>query len=187
MTFLERRRMAYSLFPERGTLAGILGEFLRGVIDDVLEHRGGRLYLEKNTWNILWFDRILELLPEARLVHIYRDPRDVVASFTKQRWMPSEPTQSAVICRDLLERWWDVRRKLPSHSFMEVSLEALTKEPESVLRDICGFWDLRWHSALLETDLSGAHAGRWKKDFNLDEQRAVQTILLGPLEAMGYE
>lgn len=187
MKALERKKITYNSFPEKEKLGKVLGDFLREVVQRVIKHDGGSLYLEKNTWNILWFDKILELLPEARMVHIYRDPRDIVASFTKQTWMPSDPRKSARICKDLIERWRDIQKRVPGDSFMEISLEALTTDPESVLRSICRFWGVPWHQSLLDIDLSKSHAGRWKKDFNASEQRTVQAILQEPLEAMGYE
>lgn len=48
--------------------------FLLDIAEDVCREQGATAHLEKNTWNILCWDVILELLPHAKLVHIVRDP-----------------------------------------------------------------------------------------------------------------
>jgi len=183
----HRNRMYYGVFPDRQTLAEILRDFLYGVIGESLQHQGADFYLEKNIWNILWFDRILELLPEARLVHIYRDPRDVVASFVRQPWMPDDPVQCARVVRDLLARWSAVRQTVPPDRCLDVSLEALVRGPESTLREVCSFWRVPWHASLLETDLSHAHVNRWRRDLAPSVAARVQHELRAEIEAFGYE
>ncbi len=98
-------QLAYAPPPEPKRLARVLGDFWRSVARCVLEHQGASHYLEKSTWNILWIDKVMDLLPEARLVHIYRDPRDVVASYVKQRWTPSDPVLAARMYQDIMECW----------------------------------------------------------------------------------
>ncbi|MBD3404263.1 hypothetical protein GF420_15345 [candidate division GN15 bacterium] len=187
LPWLEKNELRYHYFPDKAELASMFGEFLRSVMQSVLDQQHAEHYLEKNTWNILWLDKILELLPEARMVHIYRDPRDVVASYTKQSWMPSDPAESAVIYRDLLKQWWLVRDRVPEESYLEISLEALVSETEPTLHRICDFWQVSWSDELLKTDLSRAHSGRWKRDFNDRQQAAVQEILAESISALGYE
>ena len=68
-------RMPYAP-PQSKQLADRLGKFYRDFASDVTTHQRVPHFLEKNTWNILYFDRLLELVPEARLVHVRRDPRD---------------------------------------------------------------------------------------------------------------
>ncbi len=179
--------MRYGSFPEEERLVAILGDFLRQVIHDVLEHQQVTHYLEKNTWNILWFDKILNLLPEARLVHIYRDPRDVAASYMKQSWMPSHPEQCAQMYHDIITRWWQIRKNVPSESVFELALESLAAGPEHMLHNLCDFWGIPWHDSLLEIPLSKTHTGRWKQDFDAQQQQQIQRILQPQLDMMGYE
>ena len=69
-------------------LADTVGSFYREFAADVVAAQGVQHFLEKNTWNMLHFDKLLDLLPEAKLVYIHRDPRDVTASLTGQSWAP---------------------------------------------------------------------------------------------------
>ena len=184
--FLTKRTIGYAPSPGKSDLVDALVRFLRHVIQNTLEKQGKQIYVEDNTWNILWFDRFLELIPQAKLVHIYRDPRDVVASFTQQTWTPSDPSQAALFYNGIMERWWDIRKHLPKTSYMEISLENLVQTPEALTKEICRFWNIPWHESLLKTDLSRSHSGRWKKDLNPKDQDNIQTILSDTIGNLGY-
>lgn len=185
--FAQTASMHYCGKPEKTELARILGDFLRRFAERVVEAQGLTAFLEKNTWNILWFDRLLELVPEAKMIHVYRDPRDVVASYMTQDWMPSDAVQGATVYRDLIKRWTEVRNGLPDGSYREIALEEITAAPESSLRQLCDFWGLDWSDRLLEVDLSRSNAGRWKQSIPAVQQDEVQDILAPALTQLGYE
>jgi len=83
-SFLRESYLSYGPPRERRELAKILGAFLRQVSVSIRENQSVQHYVEDTPFNILYFNEMLELLPEAKLVHIYGDPRDVIASLTKQ-------------------------------------------------------------------------------------------------------
>lgn len=186
MKRFDARRLRYGS-PDIEYTKDCVRRFLRELMIDVCQLQGATGYLEKNTWNILFFDRILDLLPEARMVHIHRDPRDVVASFTQQSWMPSEPTQSAVICRDLIQQWWCIRDGLPEGSYLEISLQQLTKYPRETLELVCQFWSLDFDEAMLQVDLSRSNSGRWRHQFDDVQARSVAQLVAPIIEAYGYD
>ena len=167
-------------------LAALLGSFWRAVARDSLAHAGRQFFLDKETWSILWFDAIRDLLPVARLVHIVRDPRDVVASYTTMRWGPSDPVLAARLVADVLARWAEVRALVPTDAVLEIRLESLAAAPERVLRQVCSFYGLEWSDQLLTLDLSGSRAGRWRRDLPADLQAEVSARLAPALEAYGY-
>ena len=184
---IQKNQFKYGHRPEKEELAQTLSNFLHQVMNSILKHQGVTHYLEKNTWTFLWFDKILDLLPKARMVHIYRDPRDAVASYTKQSWMPSDPIQSAIIYRDIMKQWWSIRQRVSADSYLEVSLESLVSKPDVILRQICNFWGIPWHDRLKEKDLSKSNAGRWKRDLDPDAQQEIQKILYKQIQELGYE
>ena len=151
-------------------------DFLRGVAADVCAYQTARWHLEKNTWNILWFDRILEILPEAKLIHIYRDPRDVCCSFANQSWMPDDRISASRVYQRLMDRWFELRARLPEGSFMELSLESLTADPERYFHHICDFWGVPFHGDLLAHQLTDASFGRWRKELSDYESTAINLI-----------
>ncbi len=177
----------YSSEKSSTELANIFGKFYRDIVNDILQHSEADYYVEDNTWNFLWFDYILELLPEAKLVHIYRDPRDVVASYRKQRWAPYSVRESAVFYRDLTNRWWKIREKLPSNSFIELSLEELVENSESTIKKISDFWGIPFDENLLNIDLSKSNKDRWKRDFSNDEKEILNDVLKDVIQKLNYD
>ncbi len=168
-------------------LVSVLGNFIQRVINSFLDKQGKKYFAEDNTWNILLARELIDLVPQAKILHIYRDPRDVVASFIHQRWSPSETKQAALWYKSIIMHWFTVRDNLPSDSYYEFSLESLVNSTEHTLKEICHFTNLPYTTALFETDLSNSHSGRWRQDFTEDEQQMVQDILGDIIETLGYE
>jgi hypothetical protein len=181
---LQPARLHYARIPDRA-LSDLLGGFFRDVCNDVLEQQAATHFVQDDTWCILWFDRILNLAPEARLVHIYRDPRDVVASYLKQTWAPSDPIQAAHFYKGIMDAWRIVRARLPGHSFREVSLESLVSRPQDVVSELCDFWELPWDEALMQTSLDRSNSGRWKKELDAPIAKEIEILLADELREFG--
>ena len=170
---------------DRAALAATLGGFWRAVAADSLSSAGRSFFLDKQTWSVLWVDAILDLLPEARLVHVVRDPRDVAASTMTMRWGPSRPAEAARFVAGVLDRWAEVRSVVPTDRVLEVRLEDLGADPPAVLRQIADFFGLDWHDALLGADLSKTGAGRWRR-LPPASQSVLAQALAPHAEAYGY-
>ena len=182
-----RPRIYHSPPRSREELAEILGDFVRAVITDFLLAANKTFFVEDNTWNVLFAGEILSLLPEAKILHVYRDPRDVVASFAHQRWSPQDTGQGARWYRDMMTRWFEIRRALPQDSYYELKLEDLVASPELELRKLCAFVQIPFHPVMLNVDLSHSHSGRWKSEFSEAEKRQIHEILGDIIHRLGYD
>ena len=180
-------KIQYAPHYSKERLKKIFQNFIHSFIQDILTHNHKDYFIEDNTWNILFSADLLDLIPNAKIISVIRDPRDVVASLSKQKWMPSNKTQSAKIYNDLIVEWNEIRRNLNKKSWIEVRLEDMVLEPESQIRKICDFIELPWEDNLLEIDLSKSNSGRWKKDFSVEEQRSVIPLLAEHIKSFGYE
>lgn len=185
---------SYAVFPKiyhagpkcQDELHAPLSNFLRKVAHSLLEKANAKVYVEDNTWNILFARELLQLLPEAKILHIYRDPRDVVASFSKQRWCPTGKEQAAIWYRSIIAHWFSIRSDLPSNSYYELRLEELVDVTETVVKEICGFVGLSYERQMLDIDLSRSHSGRWRKELSEEEKDEVQGLLKDIIEELGY-
>ncbi len=177
----------YHTSRSREELAAILGDFIRDVIADLLNKSAKKFLVEDNTWNIFFAREIVELLPEAKIIHIYRDPRDVVASFSDQRWSPTGKEQGALWYRAMMNHWFAVRSDLPAGSYYETSLEDLVAAPETVLREVCKFAEISFDEAMLRVDLSQSNSGRWKREYTGEEKTKVHQILGHIIAELGYD
>jgi len=186
-SYYFNNKIQYAPNYSKEQLKKIFQNFIHSFIQDILIHNHKDCFIEDNTWNILFSADLLDLIPNAKIISVIRDPRDVVGSLSKQKWMPSNKTQSAKIYNDLIVEWIKIRRNLDKQSWIEVRLEDVVLEPESQIRKICDFIELPWEDNLLEIDLSKSNSGRWKKDFSVEEQRSVIPLLAEHIKSFGYE
>jgi len=144
-----RKLCALRIFSVTGGL-----RLLYGMYADRL---GKRLFGEKTPADTHCMPQIEAYLPEARFIHVIRDPRDVVLSLrrtsagrsveeTSQIWVGMVSTARASSTR--VSRYHEVR------------YEDLVLKPEAELRKICNFLELDYSSEMLEYRGSGArHIG----------------------------
>lgn len=165
-------------------------------------------WAEKTPLNVLCFDWVLERFPEARLVHVVRDGRDVVCSMRQhpdRRWVDGvEVKELRPQSVDSYMRRWvrDTQAGIGRRGdprYLEVRYEDLVAEPERVMRELVEALEEPWVPAILvdRTPSGGkrAHAGsrittssvgRWRHDMTADEHRRVQAIGGDLLARLGY-
>lgn len=117
---------------------------------------GGRAVLtDKMPMNFRWIGFILTALPEARVLHLRRDPMAVGWSifrtcFTARgngwAWDLGQIGAFHRAHDDLMQFW---HSRFPGR-ITEVSYEALTEDPEARTRDILQAAGLAWHPACLD-------------------------------------
>jgi hypothetical protein len=182
--FLEKTVVLYGHY-DFNAVERVVQNFIINVKKDVLLASNKSYYLEKNTWNILIYDRLLDLMPDSKLIHMYRDPRDVISSFMKQKWMPSDLEKSIIIYKDIMMKWNEIKSNIPVSAFIEVSLEKLVHSPEKEIKRICEFWNVKWDDSLMKTDLSKSNQGRWKKDMEKNQIKYLESNLINEIEEYG--
>jgi len=115
----------------------------------------GEIFVEKTPSHALFISDILALLPEARIIHVLRDPRDTVASLMAasgtwgSAWAPNHPRDAA--------RWWvehvtaveRSRANIPNGQFHQIRYEELHSTPEGVLSGCATFLGLKWEEEAL--------------------------------------
>lgn len=172
---------------DTGAVRAAVAAFIQGLADDLVTEKDATHIADDNTWNLLFAREIQDVLPRVKFVHIYRDPRDVVASYMKQSWTPSDPQQAALFYRSVMEPWLAVKKQVSGPGLIEISLERLTAEPEEALREICVHIGLPFEPQLLEQKLDRANTDRWKADFTAAEMQIIEPILRPFISALGYE
>ena len=181
-----RPKLVHAPPKSREHLQVMLRKYTQDLLLDFCHSAGRTCFVEDNTWNILFAHQWSEIMPDAKLIHIIRDPRDVVASFMKQRWCPSDFHQAVQWYKALMENWFSIRDKLPQGFFLEVKLEDLVTEAEKTIASICKFTGLPFEEKLLDFDLSHSNSGRWKKDFSDSEKKDIDEALVEILNLLGY-
>jgi len=79
---LHRRDFGLQTEQVRANMA----QLLTGLLGEPIDGEPSHLLIEKTSLNILAFERLGRLLPQARFVNIVRDGRDVAASLLQRDW-----------------------------------------------------------------------------------------------------
>jgi len=108
--------------------------------------------------------------PSARVVHVIRDPRDVLLSRTKAAWSAGRPWWAhLMICKEQLRRGRELGRREFGEAYLEVRYEHLITDADAVLRRICEHIDLSYDPCMLEfsesaKQLVDSRELSWKKE-----------------------
>ena len=113
------------------------------------EHQGKPRWGDKTPGYTMYMGRISRTLPEARFVHVIRDGRAVALS--RMRTLALRPTEMSKVANRWQKRVRKARAKgADLDHYLEIRYEALVREPEATLREVCDFIDLAWDPAMLE-------------------------------------
>jgi hypothetical protein len=150
---------------------------------------------------------LLAVWPEARVVVLVRDGRDVALSLRRMPFGPNNAWAAA--------QWWarGIRAGMaaeaahPAH-VMTVRYEDLVSDPEAHVRAVCAFAGLAFEPDMLALELSDRSlivedqktwfptlfdgistrsSGRWRSEMPPRAQRIFAALAAPELEALGYE
>jgi len=118
---------------------------------------------------MLFAKDLLDLIPSGKVLHIIRDPRDVVASLLQQRWTPSTLEQIIPWYQNVMQTWEAQKAQLSSDHFLEIRLEHIIDDPSKTIESACDFVGLAFEQNMVDLDLSKANRGRYLTAFSKDE------------------
>ena len=163
-------RLARFGFPREDWLRRIR-EFFGGVHADYAAGRGKARWADKTPLYALSIDFVTEVFPDARIVHVIRDGRDVVVSHRKRfgYW-------SAVKCVVKWPRYIRTARafgaQLPPEQYHELRYEDAVGDPDKTLRALFEFLGEQWEPGVLEyADRPHDVAGKYTAE--ADRRRAA--------------
>ena len=165
----------------------IFNEYFYKMYQDLLTSKKKSLYVEDNTFNILYAKYYEQLLPGSFMVHMIRDPRDVVASYIKQRWCPNDIKVAVKYYVELMERWFKIKKNLNINFYSEIKLEDLCKNTNLVLNKLSNRLNIEFDKNFLNHDLSKSNTGRWIKDFDKNDQKFLNKELIIYINHYGYQ
>ncbi len=102
---------------------------------------------------------LADRFPEARFVHLVRDPLDVVASNLRiQEWGLSDHRELAADWHLAMRRAQRARRTLGPARYLQITYEELTADAPAALSSICRFLDLDFEPDMIEAAPANAEA-----------------------------
>ena len=139
------------------------------------------------------FQELARIWPDAKFIHMVRDPRDVAASAVKLGWAGNVYTG--------VQRWlaaesaWDnLARAIPTTNRCEVQFEKLIANPESTLRQLCEFLAVPYSPKMLNYHQNTTYdapdpslTNQWKRKLSPTEIGLVEGAVGVLLEDRGYQ
>lgn len=125
----------------------------------------GQTVLEKTPMHIRYAEQILWRFPEARIVEVVRDGRDVCASYNalaKQEYWARIGTAGAIRQWKRCVEWGEIIRERPGlrDRVHMVRYEALKADPERCLQQIFTFANLAWNEEQVEAIVAASDINR---------------------------
>ncbi|THD60499.1 sulfotransferase [Phenylobacterium sp.] len=136
--------------------------------------------------NWLYFDFLHELYPGMRFIHMIRDPRDVVGSYVKQVWAPSDPRVVVAMFKAQFAAYEAIKRHVPSANLKEVRMEDISSHKAETLGGIADFLGVekRFNGDLFFNER--AHSGGYEESLGKPVVQLIETELGGWMREHGY-
>ncbi len=157
-----------------------------------------RYLVERTPLHTTHLELIASLYPDAKVVSIVRDGRDVVRSQLSTGWGPDSFTRAVT-------EWADYVRAAHAggplfNTFVEIRYEQLLENPRETVRAIYGALDLDANDVDLaravqeaqvpfnvDPAMPGIRIGKWRSSFSPEEVRQFEAIGGDALDLLGYE
>jgi len=186
------------------------GDFLRIVMDEVARQQGARRWAGNAPEEILHLQEIKKTIPEALIIHMIRDGRDVSVSLSQKKYIRPFPWKERETPEGAALYWeWIIRKGRAAggqlgNDYMEVHFEELVHDPRLVLRRLSAFLehDLDYDRILENrigavgkpntsfrrtTEANFNPVARWKQQLSTDQLWRVEGLVGSTLAELGYE
>ena len=120
-----------------------------------MRHEGKQRWGDKTPQYVTEIPILAEIFPDCKIIHIYRDGRDVALSWL-QRWHgPANVYGAAVLWKEWVRAGRRAGSTLSPGTYHEVAYEALLANPEQILRRLCDFLEEAFHPDMLRPSSIG--------------------------------
>lgn len=169
--------------------------------------RGKTRWGDKTPDNVEHLPLLAGLFPQARVVHLIRDGRDVALSTIDLKRLHRRAATAAYFWARALRQGRAAAPSLGPGRYLEVTYETLVEHPEREIRRLAGFLDIPFHPAMLQHDREAGdrlpegvrrlHSRvalpptrglrDWRRDMRPEEVEEFEAVAGRELLAAGYE
>jgi len=185
------------------------GDFLRIIMTEMARQQNVERWADCTPEHLLHLERIKKTVPDALIIHIIRDGRDVALStaklgYVRRMWWDRTPNVmvSGLYWEWMVRKGREDGRKL-GQDYIEVRFEQLISDPRATLATLGGFIEQELdYDHILKAgigsvsepntsfkDSSGGFnpMGRWKKGFTPENLAMFEALVGTTLQELGYE
>lgn len=185
------------------------GDFLCIVMESITRRQGMQRWAENSVEGNLHLSEIKRLIPDALIVHMIRDGRDVAFSLSRSNYVRPFPWQRQISLTGAGVYWeWVVQNgrrqgRRIGNDYLEVRFEDLVNAPRETLQTVGAFLDhdldydrirkiaygsVSKPNTLFNAELQGKFnpIGRWKKGLSTSALLRVENMIGNTLLEHGY-
>jgi hypothetical protein len=196
---------------DRGELVAELRALARRWLSQGSED--SRFVVEKSPWHLSDLDVIAEILPEARVIHVLRDGRDVAVSVVAARnsWSGLDQRTASATVREVAGLWAGAVRQretgeaLLGEGLLEVRYEEVKSDPARACRRMFAHCGMPHDESLVVRIIQATEFGRadrphgegwparagqsgqWRERFGLRDAWSFERLAGDELAETGYE
>lgn len=188
------------LAARRPSVTALLEAFTASAARDA----GKARWIEKTPNHLLYLDAVRQYYPDARILRIVRDPRDVATSLTRVPFGSRSKLANLYLWLERDARSW----RFFEHDRHSLTLryEDLLADPQSSLERVCAWMGERFEAGMLDPNRDAARmiareewwkqqvlapldrtrTAEWRTTFTEDEARVADLVCREALERYGY-
>ena len=186
------------------------GDFLRILMETIARKQGVNRWAECTPLHLLYLPLIKKLFPDAKIVHIVRDGRDVTVSLDRIGWIKpfSWDRKRRLLAPAIFWKWIVSKGQRygsrMGSDYMEVHYEDVVEQPREALARIGKFIDHDLDYDRIQQQAQGSMVdpnssfrgdgqekesnpvGRWKTVLSAEEVAQVESLIGDTLQKTGY-
>ncbi|MDD5778359.1 MAG: sulfotransferase [Candidatus Thermoplasmatota archaeon] len=183
--------------------------FFRSFPQQAADMQNARVWGEKTPTHVYHVDTLKEWFPEARCIHMVRDPRGVAASHVYRMSRKAFPDVSPRLAYMhytfpcIIHRWKTAAALAQKYDalyddYMVLRFETFLDNLGKVMREVCSFLDISFQSHMLDlpvyhssynVDNAGVDTGaaqRWRKKSPWWANRLIELVCHDYMQRFGY-
>ncbi len=171
---------------------------------------GKKRWGEKTPGNLFYADILLDMFPDARFIHLVRDPRAGVSSMMKTTFFPDDITFNAMSRRKFMQQGRAILEEaVPEPQRMLLRYEDIVTKPDETVRAICSFIGESFEPAMLSfykdasrymkaeaassfnkaatRPISADMLDKWKKNLSAEDVAMIESVCKKEMAEFGYD
>jgi hypothetical protein len=166
--------------------------------------KNASIWVDHTPANMEYSNTLLELFPDAKLIHIVRDGRAVASSVIPLDWGANTVDRAALSWVKKVSHGLTIESLLGKERIMRVQYEDLIHDPEPILKEICNFLSIDYQPqmmkgkgfivpkfqaeehALVGKDLNVARVNAWERELTSRQIEIFESIAGDLLQSLGY-
>jgi len=176
---------------------------ISGLFEKNARGEGKSRWGDKTPYYVMHIPKLIEWFPNAQIVHLIRDGRDVALSLFGRRhdFSVYNTYFAAEYWESYVEKGRTLGSQFPPHQYMEMRYEDLLAHPEDSMQRLCSFLgepysaelfavtsvDDPGKTPLVHEPIKADNAGKWRSKMTPAQIRAFESVAGKTLREFGYD